>query len=304
MPNDGSRMVNLPAPVRSHYPFESRWFDNAGLSQHYVDEGSGEPLLMLHGNPTWSFYFRRLILGLRDQYRVIATDHMGCGLSARPDDTAYEFSLRRRIDDMERLVDRLGLKTGLTLILHDWGGMIGMGFAARRPQAIKRIVLMNTAAFRMPDGKSLPLSIRLCRQGPQGEFLVRGLNAFCLGAQLTCVRQKRLQRSERSGYLAPYGSWQARRAVHRFVRDIPLTPSDPSFPELEATERALPVFRSLPMLILWGGKDFVFDDDYLAAWRQRFPEAQVQRYSAAGHYLLEDAWEDVVPRVRRFLEQR
>lgn len=297
-------MVMLPAPVRSHYPFESRWFQNAGLTQHYVDEGTGEPILMLHGNPTWSFYFRRLIEGLRDKYRVIAPDHMGCGLSARPDDNSYDFSLRRRIDDVERLVDQLGIQTGLTLVVHDWGGMIGMGFAARRPEAIKRIVLMNTAAFRMPEGKRLPLSIKLCRQGPQGAFLVRGLNAFCLGAQLTCVRRGRLKGSERSGYLAPYDSWQARRAVHRFVQDIPLTPQDRSFAELEVTERALPNFRSRPMLILWGGKDFVFDDDYLAAWRQRFPEAEVQRYAEAGHYLLEDAWEDIVPRIQRFLEQR
>jgi haloalkane dehalogenase len=295
-------MVSLPELVRPHYPFESRWLDNAGLRQHYVDEGEGEPVLMLHGNPTWSFYYRRLIAALRDRFRVIAPDHVGCGLSERPDDQAYPFSLRRRIDDVERLVDMLGIKGGITLVLHDWGGMIGMGFAARRPEMIKRIVLMNTAAFRMPEGKRLPLALKLCRRGPQSALLVRGLNAFCLGAQLTCVNRGRLSGAERAGYLAPYDSWRARRAVHRFVQDIPLGPSDPSFTELVATERVLPVFRATPMLILWGAKDFVFDDDFLSGWQERFPHAEVQRYADAGHYLLEDAWEDVVPRIRRFLE--
>lgn len=302
MSDDGGRVVTLPEAVRSHYPFASQWFDNAGLRQHYVDEGKGEPVLMLHGNPTWSFFFRRLIADLRQGYRVIAPDHIGCGLSARPDDAAYEFSLRRRIDDVERLVDQLALKSNITLVLHDWGGMIGMGFAARRPESIKRIVLMNTAAFRLPQGKRLPLALKLCRRGPQGAFLVRGLNAFCRGAQLTCVRPGRLSKDERLGYLAPYDSWHNRLAVHRFVQDIPLVPTDPSFTDVIATERLLPVFRSTPMQIFWGAKDFVFDDDFLAVWRERFPQAEVHRYPDAGHYVLEDAWEDIVPRVRSFLE--
>ena len=152
-----------------------------GLRLHYIDEGAGEPVVMLHGNPTWSFYYRHLIDDLRDSYRVIAPDHIGCGLSDKPDDSRYDYTLARRVDDLEALLDHLGLDRDLTLVLHDWGGIIGMTFAARHPERIARLVVCNTAAFHKPAGKSFPRALSLFRDSPAGAWLARGLNLFVRG---------------------------------------------------------------------------------------------------------------------------
>ena len=299
-------MVNdmtLPDPVRALYPFASHFLDQLGARQHFVDEGPREalPVLLVHGNPTWSFYYRRVIEALRANRRVIAPDHVGCGLSDRPRDADYAYTLARRIYDLERLVDHLAVPC-FDLVVHDWGGMIGMGLAARRPAAVRRIVVLNTAAFRLPVAKTLPWQLKLCRSAAAGAVLVRGLNAFCLGAQKTCVMRP-LSAAVRRGYLVPYRSWSARRAVHRFVQDIPLAPGDLAYGAVVAVEDALPRLGGKPMLILWGARDFVFDGDFLAAWQQHFPGAMVHRYADAGHFVLEDAWEDAVPRITDFLER-
>src|SRR5437764_2145304 len=161
-----------------HPTSDTRFLHLDGLRYHYVDEGRGDPVVMLHGNPTWSFYFRDLIRDLRSDYRVIAPDHVGMGLSDKPDDSRYEYTLRRRVDDLETLLERTGVGDRVTLVLHDWGGMIGMAWASRHPERVRRLVVLNTAAFRLPPTKRLPLSLRLCRS-PLGPLLVRGLNLFC-----------------------------------------------------------------------------------------------------------------------------
>ena len=145
-----------------------RDFDRGGLKLHYIDEGSGEPVVMLHGNPTWSFYYRHLIDSLRGSYRVIVPDHIGCGLSDKPDDSRYTYTLASRVDDLERLLDHLGLDRDLTLIMHDWGGMIGMAYAARHPERIARLVVSNTAAFHKPASKPLPRALAICRDSRAG----------------------------------------------------------------------------------------------------------------------------------------
>jgi len=129
------------------YPFTSRFIERGGLKYHYLDEGCGEPVLMVHGNPTWSFYFRTLIKALSNTYRVIAPDHIGCGLSDKPNLDRYDYRLKSRIDDLTDLIARLDLKEKVTLVLHDWGGAIGLAAALRRPEQIGRLVIFNTAAF-------------------------------------------------------------------------------------------------------------------------------------------------------------
>jgi cis-3-alkyl-4-acyloxetan-2-one decarboxylase len=207
------------APFRRLYPFTSRYAEVNGLRMHYVDEGRGEPLLMVHGNPTWSFYFRRLIQGLSGNYRAIAPDHIGCGLSARPGPAEYGFRLQNRVDDLEALLGRLGLDRNLTLVLHDWGGIIGMALAVRHPERIARLVLMNTAAFPKPKDKPLPLALKLVRNVP---FLatpaVLGLNLFARAAART-ASAKGLDPDVRKGLLAPYNNWRNRLATLRFVQD-------------------------------------------------------------------------------------
>src|SRR6185503_4923839 len=129
---------------RDLYPFESRFLSVRGYRLHYLDEGAGQPLLFVHGNPTWSFYWRNLILGLRDRNRCVAVDHIGCGLSDKPQD--YNYTLQQRIDDLVQLVETLDL-SGATLLAHDWGGAIGLGNVLRVPERFSRIVLFNTGAF-------------------------------------------------------------------------------------------------------------------------------------------------------------
>jgi cis-3-alkyl-4-acyloxetan-2-one decarboxylase len=290
-------------PFRHLYPFTSCFAEVNGLRMHYVDEGRGEPIVMVHGNPTWSFYFRKLIGGLSREYRAIAPDHIGCGLSARPGPSEYGFRLRNRVDDLEALLDRLDVDRNITLVLHDWGGMIGMALALRHPERIARLVLLNTAAFRKPKGKPLPLALRLVRSVP---FLaapaVLGLNLFARGAARTAPARG-MRPDARKGLLAPYNSWRNRLATLRFVQDIPLSPKNPGYAILEQVDRGLAQFNSRPMLICWGERDFVFDRDYLTEWCRRFPFAEVHRFPEAGHYVLEDVPDRVLELTAAFLKR-
>jgi pimeloyl-ACP methyl ester carboxylesterase len=298
-------MVSVPAsPAAANplYPFLGRYLDLGGVRYHYLDEGHGEPLVMLHGNPTWSFYYRNLVLGLRRDYRTIVPDHIGCGLSDKPDDSRYEYSLRQRVADVEALLERLELRDNLTLILHDWGGMIGMAFAHRHPERIKRLVILNTAAFPLPAAKRLPWSLRWCRAPLIGPLLVRGFNAFSCGAARFCVCQP-LPPEVRQGYLAPYDSWRNRIGVLRFVQDIPLKPGDRGFDLVHEVAEGLPRFAALPMLMCWGERDFVFDGHFLDEWRRRFPAAEVHVFPDAGHYVLEDAGAEILALIRAFLRR-
>jgi haloalkane dehalogenase len=289
-----------PAAWETSYPFPGRFFGRHGLRLHYLDEGAGAPVVMLHGNPTWSFHYRRLVLALRDSFRVVVPDHIGCGRSDKPGDDRYSYRLAQRIDDLEALLDHLGIGNDITLVVHDWGGAIGMGYAVRHPERIARLVVFNTAAFLPMPGKRLPWSLWLCRT-PLGPLLVRGLNAFCRGAARYCCTRQAMPPEVRAGYLAPYDRWAHRIAVLRFVEDIPLKPGHASYSLVEEIGSRLDRLRHVPVLIAWGMRDFVFDADFLAEWRRRFPQAEVYPFADAGHYVLEDAAEEIVPLVRRFL---
>lgn len=290
--------MNVPATL---YPFSSHYFDVGGPRLHYVDEGQGEPVVMLHGNPTWSFYYRNLILALRRDYRVIAPDHIGCGLSDKPRPSEYDYSLARRVADLGRLLDNLGVMANATLVLHDWGGMIGMAWAARHAERVRRLIVLNTAAFPLPKTKRLPWALRLVRNTRLGAWLVLRHNAFCRAAARVGTKRRPLPADVRAGLLAPYDTPAHRIAVLRFVQTIPLRPSDPGFDLVNETERGLNQFGDRPMLVCWGMKDFVFDHHFLAEWERRFPAAEVVRFADCGHYILEDAAEEVVLAVQRFL---
>jgi cis-3-alkyl-4-acyloxetan-2-one decarboxylase len=285
--------------VRLH---PGREIDRGGLSLHYVDEGSGPPVVMIHGNPTWSFLFRQLIDTLNFSHRVIVPDHIGCGLSEKPDDSRYDYTLSSRVDDLEFLLDSLGLDRELTLVMHDWGGMIGMTYAARHPDRVARLVVCNTAAFHKPAAKPFPLALAICRDWSLGAIMVRGLNAFCVGTAWIGCNRRPMAHDLRAAYVAPYDSWKHRIAILRFVQDIPLLPGDRSFGLVSWVEERLHSLAGVPMLVLWGMKDFVFDRHCLDEWVRRFPEADVIRFPEAGHYLFEDEPDGVTRAVRSFLE--
>jgi cis-3-alkyl-4-acyloxetan-2-one decarboxylase len=278
-----------------------RDLDRAGLRLHYIDEGQGEPVVMLHGNPTWSFYYRHLIDTLRDHYRVVVPDHIGCGLSDKPDDSRYHYTLASRVDDLEALLDHLGLDRDLTLVLHDWGGVIGTTFAARHPERIARLVVCNTAAFHKPAGKSFPRALTVFRDSRLGAWMVRRLNLFVRGTTWIGCKTHLMPRVVRDAYAAPYDSWANRIAIHRFVQDIPLKPGDRGYDLISWVQDRLPILESIPMLIAWGMKDFVFDEPVLDEWVRRFPAAEVHRFPRAGHLLFEDEREAVNRLVRSFL---
>ena len=252
---------------------------------------------MLHGNPTWSFFYRDVVRDLAPSLRCIVPDHVGMGLSEKPEH--YDYSLGTRIADIEALVASLGLKR-VHLIVHDWGGAIGFGFATRHQEMIGRIVILNTAAF---FSKHIPKRIALCRAGLFGKLFVRGLNGFAgPAAWMSTVRA--LAPEVKRGFLFPYDSWANRVAVHRFVQDIPMAASHPTRPVLDGIEAKLSLFAGHEKMILWGGKDFCFNDHFLTRWREIFPQALVHRYANAGHYLLEDAGDDARQRICDFLKPK
>jgi len=285
---------------RHLYPFDRHWLVLDGLRYHYLDEGSGEPVVAVHGNPTWSFYYRNLVAALRDDYRVVVPDHMGCGFSDKPGDDEYEYSLEQRIADFSTLMDDLGLHD-INLVVHDWGGMIGFAWAVRNPSRVKRLVILNTAAFHLPKSKPFPWQLWMVRDTPFGSLMVRGLNAFSRGASHVACTRKKLSKEVRDAYCAPYDSWNDRIATLRFVQDIPLKPGDRGYDIVTDTAARLDVFSDRPVMICWGEKDFVFDRHFLEEWERVYPHAEIHRFPDCGHYILEDASEEIIPLISKFL---
>jgi len=291
------------APLASEYPFTPRFLEHppgsaaAGALQHFVDEGprTNRAVVFVHGNPTWSFAFRRALAALRDEHRVVALDHLGCGLSDKP--ASFPYRLEAHVTNLERVISALALER-VALVLHDWGGPIGLGYARRHPERIERLVLCNTAAFPF-DGR-LPLRLAACRWPVFGALAVRGLNAFARAATWMAVA-KPLAPLAKRGYLLPYDSWENRVATHAFVTDIPLEPGHPSWDELIEIERELERFRRVPVHLLWGARDWVFTPRFLDEWQRRLPRATVTRFDGAGHYLFEDEPEAFVQALRRAL---
>jgi haloalkane dehalogenase len=284
----------------SQYPFKGRRIDLGGYQMHYLDEGKGETVLMVHGNPTWSFYFRELVKSLRLSKRCIVPDHIGMGLSDRLDESRYRYTLKSRIDDLDELMDRVAPSGPVTLVLHDWGGMIGMGWAVRHPERVKAIVAFNTACFRLPPEKEIPGPLKFLRGATTG-VPIRASGLVRRLILSTCTAKKKLSPEALDAYLSVCDGWEESLAIHRFVQDIPLVPGDPAWDVVVDIESKLLAFDHTPMLLPWGMKDWVFDEAFLNGWARFFPKARVARFADCGHFLLEDAPERVVPLISEFL---
>src|SRR3972149_3112500 len=274
------------ADWHSLYPFQSHEIRLDNLRYHYLNEGTGPILLLVHGNPTWSFYWREIVLALRGKFRLIVPDHIGCGLSDKPSAANYSYRLAQRVANLRELIEQLNLER-ITLVAHDWGGAIGMGSA--------------TAAFLAP---SCPFRIRLCRLPVIGQLAVQGLNLFAkMALDQAVAKPERMTPAVRAGMIAPYNSWVNRTAIYRFVCDIPLRPSHPSHKTLLDIENGLVQFRRHPVCLIWGMQDWCFTPFFLNRFLEIYPQAEVHRLPDAAHYLVEDAHEKIIPIIENFMQR-
>lgn len=291
----------MNAAMKALYPYEGQFLDVDGGQLHYLDEGglndAEQPVMLaVHGNPTWSFYWRKLIEEFAGVYRVVVPDHIGCGLSDKPQDWTYR--LEQHIANLCALVEHLDLRN-IVLVVHDWGGAIGSGMAGRMPERISRMVVTNTAAFRSQE---IPLSIASCRIPVFGAVAVRGFNAFA-GVATWRASAKGLSSDVKAGLVFPYNSWANRIATLKFVEDIPLKPTHPSYDALTQVEENLSQLTDKPMLICWGEQDFCFTPNFRKEWQRRFPEATVHAWDDVGHYVIEDVPERLVSTMKDWLTQ-
>ncbi len=290
---------------RAEYPFESQFISVGPYRQHYIDQrpqsGGREErgtILMVHGNPTWSFYWRHLIRALESDYRVVAADHLGCGLSDKP--ANYDYCLESHIDNLCALIDQLDLQD-VTLMAHDWGGAIGLGALLARKDRFRSIVLFNTGAFPPPY---IPFRIRVCRWPVVGKIGVQGFNLFARAAITMATEQKGgLPKNVADGLLYPYDNWNHRVAIYQFVKDIPLSRSHRTWAVLKQIEDGLQPLADWPILLVWGMKDWCFRPECLRRFQQHWPVAQVHELADAGHYVVEDEREHVIQCVDDFMKR-
>ena len=269
-----------------------KYFDIDGTKMHYIDSGEGEPIVMLHGNPTWSFYYRTLIEGLSTTNRIIVPDHIGMGLSEKPQKADY--CLEFHIQNLTHLIEHLKLES-FTLVVHDWGGAIGFGYAVENPEKVKRIVVMNSSAF---FDEKIPKRILLCR-GVLGKFLVLRLNLFAKAATVMAT-VKELPGEVKREYLRPYDTYENRIGIYTFLRDIPVQAEHKTRQLLGNIEKKL-CQLPLDILILWGARDFCFTKHYYDRWQSYFPNAKAILYANAGHYALEDVPDEVLKEIQEFV---
>ena len=287
------------------YPFTPKRLDvRPGIAMSYLDEGprDGEIVVMLHGNPSWSFYWRHLVSGLSDTYRCIVPDHVGMGLSDRPDDAHYHYTLQSRVDDLDALLKQLGITGPVTLAVHDWGGMIGFGWALSHMTQVQRLVITNTGAFPLPQAKRFPKRLVMGRDSRLGGWLIRRFNLFARGAARFGT-ERALPKDVRAAYAGVYDGWENAISTLRFMQDIPLHDGDASMPLVAEAGRRLHEFADRPAFIAWGLRDFVFDKHFLAGFKAALPNAEVHAFEDANHYVLEDKHETLVPAIRKFLDQ-
>ena len=290
------------------WPHAPRWFDSPDGRMHYVDVGprEGRPVVMVHGNPTWGYLYRRFIEAVVAKgHRAIAMDHLGFGRSAKPDDASL-YGIPEHGARCTALLESLDLRDA-TVVVQDWGGPIGLTWAAMNPDRIRSLAVLNTFAHRPPEKVHLPLPLRLFRTPVVGELMVKGMNAFTTKFLFGdgVVHPERLGPNERAAYLAPHPTWASRTAVLTFPREIPSGPEGRVSHFLEDIHgRLVAGMRGKPVFVAWPMKDIAFTPDMLETfWLTDFPDAEVLRVEEAGHYIQEDAHELVIPRLLPFLER-
>ncbi len=283
------------------FPFPPRFAGvGGGLRVHYVDEGKGEPVLLLHGNPTWSFLYRSIIPAVVGAgFRAVAPDFIGFGRSDKRGPRWTDYTIHDHIADLSALADRLDLRD-VTLVVHDWGGPIGLGWAADRPDRVKRLVILNTWAFKPHAKARIPPVLAVLRE-PQGEKMVLQQNFFVETLLPGGVVRRDRIKEVMDAYRAPFPTPESRAGVLAFPRRIPMTPEEEAWPVIVKVDESLAKFADRPALILWGGKDLVFPPSLVERFKERLPGAKTVVFPEAGHFLQEDVPEGIAREMAAFL---
>jgi cis-3-alkyl-4-acyloxetan-2-one decarboxylase len=261
------------------WPFAPHYYVNQGVQLHYVDEGQGEPIVLVHGDPTWGYLYRQFIPSLARHRRCIVPDH---------------------IANLEALMLYLDIRD-ITLVLHDWGGPVGLGFAVRHPARIKRLVLMNTWAFAPWPGGPLPRLLEIIRSERGDKFVLERHGYLEPALRGTTYHTERLTTTVMDAYRAPFPTPASRLALLCWSRDIPTHISDPSYMVMKQIERGLAQFARTPVLLLWGMRDPVLGVAVLHRWQEVFPQAQTYMVEDASHFVPEDAPERLLAWIETFL---
>jgi haloalkane dehalogenase len=286
-------MVKLPDYIKKEYPFKTNFFKIDNLDYHYIDEGEGKPIIFVHGNPTWSFYFRDLVKELSKKRRCIAIDNIGHGLSSKP--KHYKYTLSNHGKNLEKLVKHLNLKE-IDLVMHDWGVAIGTFFAINNPHLVNSLTIINGSFIR---SKFMPRRIGILRFPVIGRYLIQVFNIFAYFATIMTV-EKKLSKDKVKSYLFPYSSFNNRVGVHGFVNDIPMSKRDKSYLAFKYMKKNFKNIKDKKVLLLWGLKDFCFGKPYFDKFLKIFKNVKGFSYEDGNHYLLEDKKDEVINRLKEF----
>lgn len=279
------------------WPYEPRFVEVGDVRLHHVDVGEGDAVVMLHGNPTWGVVYRRFIERLSGQYRCIVPDHMGFGKSDAPQQATYD--LATHVDNLEAVLGSIGIDR-CALVVQDWGGPIGLALAARKPELISKLVVLNSWASVYPEGTELYPLLAMFRQPVTGPALLRSLNLFVESYLPSGMYHQEKIPEIMDLYRRPLCDWSSRIGTASFPSDIPVGKDHPSAPEMERADRARRRLEA-PVLVVWGTQDPDFEEAELDGWVAAVPHADVHRVDTAGHFVQEDEPELAVDLVERFL---
>lgn len=281
---------------REAYPFASRYFETEHGRIHYVDEGAGQPIVMVHGNPTWSFIYRKFIKALSGTYRCIALDHLGFGLSDKPVDLAYTPTLHAR--NVEALITHLNLGDNIILMVQDWGGPTGLSYAFNHPGKVRQVILFNTWAWPV-NGDPHFERFSGMMASRFGRFLNLRLNFFVrVIMRLATADRRAMPASVMRQYKAPLARPEDRHACAAFPAQITQASAF-----LDTLWRKRENIAHIPFLILWGGKDIAFRSEELDQWRSTLQQYELTYFPNTGHYVQEEKFEESLPVIKDFLHR-
>lgn len=278
---------------RTAYPFAPHYFSTDQGQIHYVDEGQGSPIVMVHGTPVWSFLWRAFIKDFSRDHRCVAPDHLGFGLSDKPANGAYQPAVHAQ--NLDNLISHLGLRN-ITLVVHDFGGPIGLSYALEHPENVRRLVIFNTWMWPLSDDQQMT-GMRKIMGGRFGRFLYTRINfSPRFFYPLVFGDRKNRDRGVQQQYIRATTRPSERMAMWTFARE--LVDSTPWYAQLLAKHERL---AAIPSLILWGMKDSAFRPKQLERWRQLLPHAEVVEFPDSGHFVQEEAPQEAVGAIRSFL---